>query len=175
MAGISDFIGSLQSGGARANRFEAVVEFPAFAGTQSAIRKTAFLCQSTTLPGSNLGITEVAFRGRQVKLAGDRTFEEIDLTFYNDLDFELRNAFEAWQNAINGYNSNTGVSNPDEYMSTVSLYQLDSNDNRVKEYSLKFAWPSVVGPIELAQDSNDTVETFTVTIVHSDVDNGQST
>jgi len=175
MAGINDFLAALKGGGARPNRFEVLVEFPAFAASQEEIRKTSFLCQSTQLPGSNLGIMEVGFRGRSLKLAGDRTFEDIDLTFYNDTDFALRDAFEAWHNAINQYNSNIGLPAPSEYLSTVSLYQLDNQDNRIKEYVLKLAWPSVVQPIELAQDSNDQVEMFAVTMSYSDVSNGLST
>jgi hypothetical protein len=174
-SGISDFLAALQGGGARPNRFEVLVEFPAFAATQEAIRQTAFLCQSTQLPGSNLGTMEVGFRGRQLKLAGDRTFEDLDLTFYNDTDFALRDAFEAWQNAINQYNSNIGLPSPSEYLSTVTLYQLDNQDNRIKEYVLKLAWPTVVAPIEVAQDSNDQIETFAVTMAYSDISNGVST
>jgi hypothetical protein len=169
MAGISSFLAQLQGGGARPNRFEVLVDFPAFSATQEEIRKTAFLCQSTQLPGSNLGTMEVGFRGRSLKLAGDRTFEDLDLTFYNDTDFALRNAFEAWHNAINQYNSNTGLPSPAEYVSTVSLYQLDNDDNRIKEYVLKLAWPTIIGPIELAQDSNDQIEIFSATFAFSDI------
>lgn len=169
MASINQFLSSLQGGGARPNRFEALVEFPAFAAGQEEIRKTSFLCQSTQLPGSTLGTMEVGFRGRSLKLAGDRTFEDLDLTFYNDTDFAIRDAFEAWHNAINQYNSNTGLPSPTEYLATVSLYQLDNEDNRIKEYVLKLAWPTNIAPIELAQDSNDQIETFSCTMAYSDI------
>lgn len=175
MASISDFLSALQGGGARPNRFEAIVEFPAYAANQETIRQTAFLCQSTQLPGSNIGAMEVGFRGRQLKLAGDRVFDDIDLVFYNDTDFALRDAFEAWHNAINQYNSNMGVATPTEYLSTVSLYQLDNQDNRIKEYVLKLAWPSVIAPIELDQTSNDAIETFAVTFAYSDIGHNRST
>ena len=175
MSTISEFLSNLKGGGARPNRFEVVVDFPAFAATQDAIRQTAFLAQSTSLPGSNLGLTEVPFRGRQLKLAGDRTFEDWEVSFYADTDFAIRDAFEAWQNGINGYNSNTGVSSPDEYMSTVSVHQLDNEDNRIKTYVLYYAWPQIVGPMEVAQDSNDQISQFSVTFAYSDIDNGVST
>jgi hypothetical protein len=61
---ISQFMNSLTGGGARANRFEVVVEFPGFAGGSEEIRKTAFLATSTQLPGSQLGTIEAAFRGQ---------------------------------------------------------------------------------------------------------------
>lgn len=175
MASISQFKSALKGGGARSNRFETLIEFPSFAAGSDTIRKTPFLCSSSQLPGSNIGVIEHPFRGRVLKLAGDRTYDEWTVSFVNDLDFDLRNAFELWQNGINGYNSNTGFVVPDDYMATVSIYQLDNKDNRVKSYTMKLAWPSVVAPIEVAQDSNDQIELFEVTFVYSDISNGSST
>lgn len=175
MATINQFLAALKGGGARPNRFEVIVEFPAFAGGSEEIRSTAFLVQSTSMPGSTLGVIEQGFRGRQLKLPGDRVFDEWEATFLNDTDFALRDAFERWHNAMNAYNSNTGLTAADEYLSVVSVFQLDAQDNRIKEYSLRLAWPSVVGPIELAQDSNDTIETFSVSFQYSDIRNGNST
>lgn len=175
MAGVGDFLANLKGGGARPNRFEVVVNFPAFAGGAEEIRQTAFLVQSASIPGSTIGTIEQAFRGRQLKLAGDRTFEEWAVTFVNDTNFDLHDAFERWQNAINAYNSNTGFLSPDEYMATVSVFQLDNQDNRVKEKTLKLAWPSSVGVIELAQDSNDVLETFEVTFQYSDIEHDSAT
>lgn len=175
MASISDFKRALKGGGARSNRFEVLVEFPAFAATSDTIRKTPLLVSSSQLPGTNLGVIEHPFRGRVLKLAGDRTFDEWTATFVNDLDFDLRNAFERWSNTINGYNSNIGTTVPDDYMATVTIYQLDSQDKRVKEYAMQLAWPSIVAPIEVAQDANDQIELFEVTFVYSDINNGSST
>lgn len=172
---IQEFKSNLRGGVAAPNRFEVVVDFPAFAGGADEIRQTAFLANSTSLPPFNMGITEVPFRGRPLKLAGDRTFEEWTVSFVNDNSFGLRNAFERWSNGINGLNSNLGLDIPDEYMATFTVYQLDRQDNRIKEYVLKLAWPTVVGQIELAQDSNDTFEQFEVTVAYSDMSSNTTT
>lgn len=175
MSSIADFLANLKGGGSRPNRFEVVVNFPAFAGGAEEIRQTAFLVQSTSIPGSTLGAIEQSFRGRPLKLAGDRTFEDWSATFINDTDFALHDAFERWHNGINAYNSNTGFLAPDEYMATVSVFQLDNQDNRIKEKTLKLAWPSNIGSIELAQDSNDVLETFEVTFQYSDIEHDSAT
>ena len=173
MSNIAQFIANLRGGGARPNRFEVVIEFPAFAGTANEIRQSVFLVNSTSLPGSTLGVIEHPFRGRTIKLAGDRVFDEWEATFVNDTDFGLRDAFERWHNGINSYSTNRS-SIPENYFSNVSVYQLDSNDRRIKTYNMKMAWPSVVAPIELAQDQNDVLELFSVTFAFSDIDNGNS-
>lgn len=175
MSSIHDFLATLKGGGARQNRFEVVVNFPAFAGGADEIRKTPFLVQSTNMPGANLGTLEVPFRGRQLKLAGDRTYDEWEATFYADTSYDLYDAFERWHNAMNQFNSNTGFQAPDEYMSTVGVYQLDNQDNRIKEKNLLLAWPSMLGPIELSQDGNDTISLFTVTFQYSDIQSNSTT
>lgn len=175
MADISSFLGALKNGGARPNRFETVINFPSFTGGSDAIRQTPFLVSSASFPGSNVGVIEQPFRGRQLKIAGDRTFEEWEATFIIDIDYTLHDAFEAWHNGINAYNSNTGFQSPSEYLSTIEVHQLDNQDNRVKSKTLKLAWPSNVTPIEFSQDSNDTIATFSVTFAFSDIDHDQST
>ena len=175
MSGIGDFLSALSGGGARPNRFEVIVSFPAFAGGADEIRKTAFLVNSTQLPGSTLGSIPQPFRGRQVILAGDRVFDSWECTFVNDTNFSIREALERWQNAINGYNTNSGTTIPSEYMSTVQIFQLDASDTRVKEYTLKYAFPTVVAPIDLSQDSNDVLELFSTTFVYSDISIGNVT
>lgn len=174
MSSIAEFLGVLKGGGARSNRFEVVINFPAFSGGADEIRKTPFLAQSTNMPPSTLGVIEQPFRGRVVKLAGDRVFDEWTCTFVNDTDFALHDAFERWHNAMNAYNSNTGIIPPIEYMSSATVYQLDNQDNRIKEKVMKLAWPSNIGQIELAQDSNNTIETFEVTFQYSDIDNSNN-
>lgn len=175
MASISEFLGALKGGGARPNRFEIQINFPAFAAGSEEIRQTAFLVQSTSLPGSTLGTIVQGFRGRQLKLPGDRTFDSWEATFLNDTDFALRDAFERWHNGINSYKTNTGLTAADEYFATVAVYQLDAQDNRIKEYVLRMAWPSVIAPIDLAMDSNDTIETFSVTFEYSDLNHSNAT
>ena len=172
---INDFKNNITGGGARSNRFEVVIEFPAFAGGSEEIRKTAFLTTSTSLPGSALGVIEQFYRGRVLKLAGDRTFEDWSVSFLNDTDFALRDAFERWHNAINSYNTNTSSLSPDDYLVTVSVHQLNGADERIKTYNLLNAFPSTIGTIELSQDSNNAVEQFDVSFSFSDMGSNTTT
>ena len=72
---INDFKSQLVGGGARPNLFRVVLPFPAFAGIGGETSKLTFLCKAASLPASNIGTLTVPFRGREVKMAGDRTFE----------------------------------------------------------------------------------------------------
>ena len=64
------------------------------AGALQGKELSSILCKSAALPGSNLGVIEVPFRGRTVKIAGDRTFDTWTATFFNDKNFKIRALFE---------------------------------------------------------------------------------
>ena len=99
---ISDFKSKLTGGGARANLFEVVLTFPDIVQPATdVLDKSRFLVKGARLPASNIAQIEVPFRGRALKIAGDRTFDSWTVTVINDTDFAIRSAFENWMNAIN--------------------------------------------------------------------------
>ena len=98
--GVDDFKSKLRGGGARPNLFKATVNFPGYAGGD--VELTSFLCKTAQLPSSIMNVMEVPFRGRQLKIAGDRTFEPWTVTILNDTDFSIRNAMERWMNRAVG-------------------------------------------------------------------------
>lgn len=158
--GVDDFKSKLIGGGARPNLFKATVNFPAFAGGE--VELTSFLIKAAQLPASTIGTINVPFRGRQVLIAGDRTFEPWTITVINDIDFKVRNAFERWMNAINQHRNNTGLTNPVDYQADLSVAQLDKAGNEVKVYNFRSTFPTALSAIELSYESTDVIEEFTV-------------
>ena len=71
------------------------------------------------MPASTIANIDIPFRGRILKIAGDRTFETWTITVMNDVDFSIRSAFEKWMNIINKMSDGTGIANP-------ALYQKDA-------------------------------------------------
>ena len=57
------------------------------------------MIKAAELPASNVGDIPVAFRGRILHVAGDRTFDPWTVTIINDVDFGIRSAMERWSNA----------------------------------------------------------------------------
>ena len=76
------------------------------------------------MPGSNINVIDVPFRGRNLKVAGDRTFDPWTITVINDTNFKLRNAFEKWMNFINRHDDNAGVITPNAYQKEMVVHQL---------------------------------------------------
>ena len=111
-----------------------------------------------TIPSFN-----VPFRGRQIKIAGDRTFEDWTITVLNDTNFKLRNAFERWSNGINNMTDNEGLTNPVDYQVDAFVDQLDRNGATIKSYTLRGVFPMNIAAIELNYDEMTAVEEFGVT------------
>ena len=163
MANINDFKAKLAGGGSRANQFKVTMPFPGYAQVGGEIEDLAFLCTATSIPSMEIATVTVPFRGRDIKLAGDRTIPAWQITVLNDTNFKLRNAFERWQNGINNMSDNEGLTNPVDYQVDAFVDHLDRNGNTVKSYTLRGAFPTIVGTIELSYDEATAIEQFDVT------------
>ena len=159
---VDDFKAKLKGGGARPNLFRAIVNFPAYAGGD--VELTSFMCKAAQLPASIMNVIEVPFRGRQLKLAGDRTFEPWEITVLNDTNFTVRNAMERWMNGMNAHSENVGLTNPVDYEADLIVEQLDKDGSVVKTYTFRGCFPTTVAAIDLSYDTVDTVEEFGVTM-----------
>jgi hypothetical protein len=185
MASISRFITQIGQG-VKPNMFSVQIPFPTGIGPGNQGDELAnLLCKSAALPGSSLGVIEVPFRGRTIKIAGDRTFDTWSATFFNDKNMNTRGWFESWLNAMNNHNLN-GADLPNlgttggtgSYSVDIIVNQLEraqeqddttpnTNKQIIRGYNLKYAFPTSVSQIDLAYDSNDQIEEFTVEFQYS--------
>ena len=161
---ITDFKSKLTGGGARSNLFEVELAFPKAVqveGLNDILQKARFLVKTAALPASNIAPIEVPFRGRVLKIAGDRTFDTWSITVLNDTDFSIRSAFEKWMNFINRVSDNTGSTNAEDYQADAYVYQLDRSGETLRKYHFFDVFPTQVAPIELSYDSAG-IQEFTV-------------
>ena len=156
--------------GVRPNMFQVDITFP---GTVEADQTlVSYMCKSAALPASNIGVIEVPFRGRTVKIAGDRTFDNWSATFINDKEMKSRSYFEQWLNQINTHKANTGeIQDPTAYGRSVVIRQLEKDNSpagsELRSYKLWYAFPISTSAIDLAYDSNDQIEEFSVEFQYS--------
>ena len=178
---ITGFKSKFSGGGARANLFE--ISIPAFPSIVPGWDNETFtyMCKGAPIPAANVSPVDVAFRGRVLKVPGDRTYDPWTVTVLNDENFKVRTAFEQWSNAINRLDTGTGLTNPEAYMAAVAYVQqlgrgadtgIESRTisnatnntaiNPIRTYVIHNLWPSNVSPIDLSYDSTDQIQTFTV-------------
>jgi hypothetical protein len=162
---IDDFKAALSGGGARANLFKVIINDPRGVAPGSFNNIASFMCKGANLPASNIGTIEVPFKGRVLKLNGDRTFDNWTITVINDTNFAVRRAFETWMNSINSHVGNLNSAfTPSQYMADLQVQQLAQQFDSIPiyEYEIKDAFPVSVSEIEVSYDSTDTIEEFTV-------------
>ena len=173
---IDDFKANVASDFARPNLFQVDLAFPSgIINNASLVNLGKFTVRAANLPSSQVGVIEVPFRGRVLKIAGDRTFEPWTITVQNDSNFGLRNAFEIWASSIQAYNENftsaAGLGDQDDstgYFADMSVHQLarDVKDGEkpkvLKSYKFYNVFPSNIAAIDLDFGNNDAIEEFTV-------------
>ena len=159
--GVDDFKAKLKGGGARPNLFKATINFPGYANGN--VELTSFMCRAAQLPASVMSEIIVPFRGRELKIAGDRTFEIWSPTIINDTDFAVRDAMERWMNGINAHSANTGLSSPILYEADLFIEQLDRDGTSLKKYTFRGAFPQAISPIDVSYAAVDDIERFQVT------------
>ena len=173
---IDDFKANVASDFARPNLFQVDLAFPSgIINNASLVNLGKFTVRAANLPSSQIGVIEVPFRGRVLKIAGDRTFEPWTITVQNDSNFALRNAFELWASSIQAYNENftsaAGLGDQDDstgYFADMSVHQLarDIKDGEkpkvLKSYKFYNVFPSNIAAIDLDYGNNDAIEEFTV-------------
>lgn len=156
---INDFKAQLVGGGARPTLFKVQITNPIL-GT--ADFKTPFMISSATIPESTVGTYSLPYFGREIKYAGDRRFSDWTVRVINDEDFSVRNAMEAWSNAINTHVTNTRVS-PSVYKAQAQIFQYGKDGTVLREYTFQGLFPSNISDIQTGWARRDEYEEFSVT------------
>jgi len=162
---INKFKSKLTGGGARPNLFEVILSFPGSADVDNAsgvVDDARILVKAAALPASTIAPIEIPFRGRTLKIAGDRTFETWTITVINDTTFKIRSAFEKWMNSINKMTDATGLTNPIDYTKDALVKQLDRNGGVLRTYKFWDIFPTNLSAMDLNYETTDTIQDFTV-------------
>ena len=162
---IQDFKSVLQGGGVRPTMFQVEMVFPSAVTVDAnqATQEGTFLIKAAQLPPAIVGSIPVPFRGRDLKVTGDRQFEDWTVKVTNDTTFRLRNAFEKWSEICQNMNYVLGANTLNEYFSNAIVRQLDRDGNQLRAYRFEGIWPTQVAGIDLSFDTKDTVEEYDVT------------
>jgi hypothetical protein len=147
---------------ARPNLHRVTVIFPEGNGINE---KFQFQCRSSQIPGFVIGTIQVPYFGRMVKFAGDRVVEDFAVRVIQDEDYKIRRAFEAWQNRLDLIGHGTTRK---ERHDTLAVYadvfveHFGKDGEVIATYKLLNAFPSVIEPISLDWEMNDTAAEYGV-------------
>lgn len=168
---VSVFRSSLINDGARPSLFEVIIPFPTGifgavgAGINTVTADLSFKCRAASLPGDSVSSISIPYFGREIKVAGTRTFPTWSITVINDETFNIRNNLEVWMSAMNQHVSNLRAPTfnpPLAYQSDATVIQYGKSGQPIKTYKLVGCFPTDITPIDLDWASGDQIEEFGV-------------
>ena len=174
---VQAFRASMVTDGARSSLFDVQMTFPLAVGTGgtapgsfgSAQQQVTFRARGTSLPGDSISSIGVNYFGREIKLAGNRSFTDWSITVIQDEDFNLRNAFERWMSGINSHVANLRLPamlpGDGGYQQDAYVTQYSKTGDIIKVYKLVGCFPTDVSAIDVDW-SNDGIEEFTVAFAY---------
>lgn len=165
---VTDVLGNFQFEGARPTLFNVDIFNPVDSSADSSIQ---FLASATQIPSMNLGNIGVPYFGRVVNFAGDRTYDSWTVKIMNDENYAIRNALEAWSDAINQKVGN--IRTETNYKSTARVTQFSKTGEILRVYRFNGIYPQTIAPIGLDWVSTNQFETFDVTFMYDfwDIEN----
>ena len=167
---IEEFRSRLGAGGARPNQFRVTLNFPTIAESDNTY---SILVSGAAIPASTVNPAIIQYRGREIKLAGERIFDPWTVTIINDTNQSLRRPFEQLLDSMNQKDDNRGNLNPVDYFQDIEIEHLDRNDAVLPggKYILYDAFPINMSEIALQYAQNDIIEEFTVTFQYQRYEN----
>ena len=145
------------NGISRPSRFEINI------GTRPGSSDVSLMCEISQLPGINITTKQFRIQGPayQIPVGMEFNGEGIPMTFYVDKNLEIKKYFETWMYSIVNPNS-FNVKYQKEYVSTITIYQLDEKDVRKYAVSLIDAFPKAIGQMDLNAAAANQMHRLTV-------------
>jgi hypothetical protein len=150
------------NGLARENRFEVIMPEVVTGGFPVSI-----MCESTSLPQMSVVTKQQRLFGPTYNRAAtvDYGGAGLQMVFYVDREMKVKKYFDAWAHLCIASSKFT-ARYLKEYAFDLQILQLDEQDNTTYNVKLIEAFPTNIGPMQLAQGSNDTFHRLPVTITY---------
>lgn len=159
----------LTRGGARPSLFQVEMSLPAeLAAFNASLPKFTFTCRAASVPASSVAPVEVPYFGRKIKLAGDRTFADWNVTVMNDEDFNVRRMFEEWSSLLNHNEFNIKYTDGNNYKTADAVVTQFSKQGgpAISAYTFIGMFPLEISAMDLDWDATNSIQTFNVTFAY---------
>lgn len=121
--------------------------------------------KGSQLPTSDINIIEIPFKGRKVKVPGERTFAEWTVTVMETQEMQLRKKFEEWISAMDAPDS---ITRNTDALATIHCDLLKPDNTEVAmRYVLIGAFPTSIASVDLTFDEQTAPLEYSVTFQYS--------
>ena len=115
------------------------------------------MSNATQLPGRQITTNDRQYGIKSEKMAQGFLKDDVSLSFYENNVYTIRRYFQDWQNRVLNQNSYE-IRYKNEYAETVTMQQLDHEENLVAEVKLLEAFPTTLNVIDLTSEQNGLVQ-----------------
>lgn len=123
------------------------------------------MCNQATFPQRTLLTWELNQNSAPFKTPYSYEYDPITFSFYADSLMNTRVYFEIWQSAVANIQNNT-INYMSEFVSPVTIYQLDTAGNDTYACQLIDAWPITLGSTDLSMANGNAIHNITVTMAY---------
>lgn len=170
---INSFITNMKRDGYRPNLFEILMTLPGGGATTAATTQFTFKARASSIPGSSVGVAPSFYFGRQAKFAGNRSFDNWQVTVIMDeTDFQVngvRGMFERWSGLLNSHVGNVRTPSyvtpsNEGYFGRAEIVPYSKDGSQLKaSYYMEGCFPVDIGAMPLDWSDNDRIAEFPVT------------
>lgn len=127
------------------------------------------MCNQATFPQRTLLAWELNQNSAAFKTPYSLEYDPVTFSFYSDSNLNTRKYFEIWQSACANVQNNT-MNYMSEFVSQVTIYQMDTAGNDTYACTLIDAWPITVGSTDLSMANSNAIHNITVTLAYRSYD-----
>lgn len=159
---LKDFIAEVKNDGlARNSRFDVLFSLPSAVQTRSTfgnnLQKILLFCDTAQLPGISLSTTQSRSFGEFRELPYEKLYDNVNLTFYVDVNMEVKKLFDAWMGSIQDKDTRT-FSYYKSYITDLTVNVYDLKENKRYSVTMYEAYPKSIGSITLDYASKDVMK-----------------
>ena len=159
---LDKFISNFKSP-AKTNLYKIVIK--AEDGAPSGWEALDIRAKGTQLPSADINVMEIPYKGRKVKIPGERTFAEWTVTIMETADMNVRRKFEQWVSVMD---SEDQIKRNTAALSTIKVTLLKpDNATPSIEYTLYGAFPSSIASVDLSFDEQTAPLEYSVTFQYT--------
>lgn len=162
MSNLNQFISAVRSGMARNTHFEVELTLPpALSNSEplkSNMRKILLFCDQAPLPGYSFGSAQVRSYGEFREVPYEKLYEQVQLSFYVDVDMHVKAVFDRWAELIQDPTTRDFSYYSNYTTDSIRIFVKDAQDNSRYVCVLNKAYPKAIAPIQLDYSSKEVMK-----------------
>ena len=136
-------------------------------GSSDIARKINILTKSASFPERTIGVASAYKYGKKYNFRAETDFTgTFEITVIDDANMSIRKSIDEWMNSVDIFEDGQ-VTNIDGYQTSINLWQLDSNGEKLYGYEIQNAFPTNMGTVTYDDSTQNELVEYTITFTYT--------